>query len=303
MFLYRLHISLFHSFYRTQHICLHPGECKHPPHETLIKERDHTAHAKDSYNGSYADSDQMMRENHADRDGDADIQQIEAILRKADRAVNTVRDRLHDSVSGIRDNSHIQRHGSADSREDDTASQRKELQRQRVRGRNPCRKQIHKTGKDQAERQLQDIQSQYHRQRARSAISRICIRLPVTHGMEQQLYQDKHNIQTEGRIAEVQSANGRNTEGHGYNRRHAKSRLRIQNNAERQSKKTHDIEDHPVHCLILMFFLCVLIHTFPLIVLTYLCPRRLQIGSSLLRDSLILFYHITGKRYTSRTFL
>lgn len=63
MFLYRLHISLFHSFYRTQHICLHPGECKHPPHETLIKERDHTAHAKDSYNGSYADSDQMMREN------------------------------------------------------------------------------------------------------------------------------------------------------------------------------------------------------------------------------------------------
>ena len=56
--------------------------------------------------------------------------------------------------------------------------------------------------------------------------------------MEQQLYQDKHNIQTEGRIAEVQSANGRNTEGHGYNRRHTKSRLRIQNNAERQSKKT-----------------------------------------------------------------
>ena len=82
----------------------------------------------------------MMRENHADRDGDADIQQIEAILRKANRAVNTVRDRLHDSVSGIRDNSHIQRHGSADSREDDTASQRKELQRQRVRVRESMQK-------------------------------------------------------------------------------------------------------------------------------------------------------------------
>lgn len=145
-------IQLFRISLLLKILCLHPGECKHPPHETLIKERDHTAHAKDSYNGSNADSDQMMRENHADRDGDADIQQIEAILRKANRAVNTVRDRLHDSVSGIRDNSHIQRHGSADSREDDTASQRKELQRQRVRVRNPCRKQIHKTGKDQAER-------------------------------------------------------------------------------------------------------------------------------------------------------
>ena len=112
--------------------------------------------------------------------------------------------------------------------------------------------------------------------------------------MEQQLHQDKHNIQTEGRIAEVQSANGRNTKGHGYNRRHAKSRLRIQNNAERQSKKPHDIEDRPVHCLI---------HIFPLIVLTYLCPRRLQISSCLLRDSLILFYHITRNQRTSRTFL
>lgn len=99
----------------------------------------------------------MMRENQTNTAGQTDIKQIKAVFCEADGFADKIRNCLYDAVSRVRDDAHVERHGGADAGTDDTARQNKKLIAKFLRCRNSRGKQIHKSGKYQTQRQLQQI--------------------------------------------------------------------------------------------------------------------------------------------------
>ena len=93
----------------------------------------------------------MSGEEQADGDGNADVAEVEAVLRKSDRLMYAVRNSLYNAVSGVRDDPHVQRHSGADTGQGNAEKQEDQLQPQIIfRRGDPCGEQIHKAGKDKA---------------------------------------------------------------------------------------------------------------------------------------------------------
>lgn len=74
----------------------------------MIEQGDDSADAEDRQHGAESDAYEVTGEEQADRNRDADVAQVEAVLRKADRFTDAVSDRLDDAIAGIRDDPHIQ---------------------------------------------------------------------------------------------------------------------------------------------------------------------------------------------------
>lgn len=92
----------------------------------MIKHGNASAHAQNRQCGSQSHTYQMPDEKQADSNGDADIAEVEAVLRKAHGFMNAVCNGLYNTVTGVRDDPHVQGHGSADAGQGN-AEQQKDL--------------------------------------------------------------------------------------------------------------------------------------------------------------------------------
>ena len=174
----------------------YPRDARHFLHKQMIEQRDNTADTENGNNGSKTDANEMMRENQTDTAGQTDVKQIKAVFCEADGFSDKIRNCLHDAVSWVRDDAHVERHGGADAGTDDTARQNKKLIAKALRRRNPSGKQIHKSGEYQTQRQLQQIHDE--KQVEIAANDRRAVWMDAVPMMEcqmnQQFYEDKDGV-------------------------------------------------------------------------------------------------------------
>ena len=117
----------------------------------MIKYGNASAHTQDRQYGTQSHTYQMPGKKQADGNSNADVAEVEAVLRKAHGLADAVCNGLYNAVSGVRNDPHVQRHGSADAGQGNAEEQEDQLQPQIIfRCRDPGGEQIHKSGKDKA---------------------------------------------------------------------------------------------------------------------------------------------------------
>ena len=90
----------------------------------MVEHCDSTSHADHCKDGPHANAHKMTCEHKAQDNSDRDIGQVKTVLRKSHTLADRIRDGLHNAVSGIRHDPHVQRHGGADPGQDDCNDQK-----------------------------------------------------------------------------------------------------------------------------------------------------------------------------------
>ena len=209
----------------------------------MLKQSDHPAHADHRQHGSDAHADQTACKQQAQGDRDGDVQKIKAVFGKADIFVDAVRDGLHNSIPRVGDNSHGKRHRSAHAGADDRQNQNQQTKRKvlvpavRAGGkiRQESTEQIEKPGKNQAERDLQNI----HQQNQFLILLRAC---SSPHEMQNQFDCNENTVENHRHVSEVASENLRCAVRDRNNRRNTQTRFGVQRQTHRQDEKPHNIE-------------------------------------------------------------
>lgn len=125
----------------------------------MIKCGDSTSDPDHGKDRSDSDAYQVMRKDKTDRDCQTDIKKVETIFGKSYAFVDEIRDCLNNSISGIGDDTHVQRHGGTDSCQNDGNDQKEDSsgktsgKRVRISGpkiRDHAGKYIQEPGEDQA---------------------------------------------------------------------------------------------------------------------------------------------------------
>lgn len=93
----------------------------------MVKRGNASAYTQDRQYGTQSHTHQVSGEEQADGNGDADIAEVEAVLRKSYGLMDAVRNCLYNAVSGIRDDPHVQRHGGTDTGQGNTEEQQDQL--------------------------------------------------------------------------------------------------------------------------------------------------------------------------------
>lgn len=188
----------------------------------MVEQRNGSADENDRKDGSDADTVELSGKDHADGDGNHQIDDVDAVLREADALVNTVGDGLHDAVTGIWNDAHIERHCGTDTGEEQRQKQQRKANDEHPRRHvtirkagQQVRKDVQEAGKDDAERNLQKI---HHKNEAlidpygmgQRLMCSFCI-LFFTVCMENQLHKDEQGIERQCRISEIVSCNNGDT--------------------------------------------------------------------------------------------
>ena len=85
----------------------------------MIKCGDSTSDPDHGKDRSDSDACQVMRKDKTNRDCQTDIKKVETIFGKSYAFVDEIGDCLNNSISGIGDDTHVQRHGGTDACQND----------------------------------------------------------------------------------------------------------------------------------------------------------------------------------------
>ena len=127
--------------------------------------------------------------------GQADVEQVKAVLRDADRLADKVGNGLNNAVAGVRDDAHIEGHRRTYPGQDDTGNEHQKLRQKAIRLRQQRREQVHKPCKRKAQRQLQNVLSQREQQGALRSADKV----------QHDFNRDKDGVESKGRVAEVEA--------------------------------------------------------------------------------------------------
>ena len=97
----------------------------------MIKCGDSTSDPDHGKDRSDSDAYQVMRKDKTNRDCQTDIKKVETIFGKSYAFVDEIGDCLNNSISGIGDDTHVQRHGGTDACQNDGNDQKEENFRQK----------------------------------------------------------------------------------------------------------------------------------------------------------------------------
>lgn len=93
----------------------------------MIKCGDSTSDPDHGKDRSDSDACQVMRKDKTNRDCQTDIKKVETIFGKSYAFVDEIGDCLNNSISGIGDDTHVQRHGGTDACQNDGNDQKRIL--------------------------------------------------------------------------------------------------------------------------------------------------------------------------------
>ena len=92
----------------------------------MIKCGDSTSDPDHGKDRSDSDAYQVMRKDKTNRDCQTDIKKVETIFGKSYAFVDEIGDCLNNSISGIGDDTHVQRHGGTDACQNDGNDQKED---------------------------------------------------------------------------------------------------------------------------------------------------------------------------------
>lgn len=92
----------------------------------MVKRSNGSSDSDYGKNRSDSNSNEMAGTDKTDYDGNGDAQKVETVFGKSGAFVNTVSNRLYNSITRIGDDPHIQGHGSTDSGQDDRENQKQD---------------------------------------------------------------------------------------------------------------------------------------------------------------------------------
>ena len=92
----------------------------------MIKCGDSTSDPDHCKDRSDSDAYQVMRKDETNRDCQTDIKKVETIFGKSYAFVDEIGDCLNNSISGIGDDTHVQRHGGTDACQNDGNDQKED---------------------------------------------------------------------------------------------------------------------------------------------------------------------------------
>lgn len=213
----------------------------------MVENGDGAADADHGQESAEADADDVASAEEAEGAGDGDVGEVEAVFREADFFVEAVGEGLHDAVTGIGHEAHVEGHGGADASAENGTEEHDNAQGHfcvgaHAAGRkvgNEAGEYVEKTGEHKAQRNLQKVQKEHDAQGWGFLAQ-------AAQEMDGHFDDDEARVKEQGHVAEVVVEDFGHAVRDGDDRRDAESGFGVEGQSHGEDEESGAIKEESI---------------------------------------------------------